>query len=337
MNIHEIKNEKEWDKYFNKMGSPSFLQTWEWGEVQKLLGYKILRLGVYNNRKKLIGIAQAIKLTAKRGSFIFIPHGPISDNKSNVIPELTKFLKGICIKEGYSHIRISPIIENNDKNNSMYAKAKYKKSPIHMHAENVWILPLDKPEDQILANMRKTTRYSIKKAIKEGVKIEKSTEENALDPFWKIYQKTAMRENFTPFSKKYILSEFREFNKTNSALFFLGKEPGTNIVVSSALVLFTKSGAFYHQGASLHSKIPVSYLLQWEAIREAIKRGCINYNFWGIAPTDDTKHPWYGLSLFKKGYGGHQIDYLQTQDYVVSPKYYLSFVYEKLLRWRRRL
>lgn len=335
MNIHEIKNEKEWDEYFNRIESPSFLQAWEWGEVQKLLGYKIVRLGLYN-KEKLSGIAQVIKIKAKRGNFIFIPHGPISDNPK-INSELIKYLKDICNKEGFSHIRISPILEDTGRNRKIYSDAGFKESPIHMHAENIWVLPLNKPEDQLLADMRKTTRYLIRKAIKDGVEIQKARDEQALDSFWKIYQKTAIRENFTPFSKKYILSEFKEFDKTGNAMFFIGKESKNGKVVSAALILFTKSSAFYHQGASLHSKIPVSYLMQWEAIKEALERGCKLYNFWGIAPTEDPQHPWYGLSLFKKGYSGYQIDYLPTQDLVISYRYYLSYLYEKILRWRRKL
>src|SRR3990167_6313218 len=102
-----------------------------------------------------------------------------------------------------------------------------------------------------------------------------------------------------------------------------------------ALFIFTKSTAFYHQGASIHTKIPVTYLEQWEAIKEAKKRGCKYYNFWGILQEGRSPKNWQGLTLFKTGFGGRQVDYLPTQDYIISPKYYLTYIYEKLLAWRR--
>ncbi|GIW64641.1 MAG: hypothetical protein KatS3mg092_0574 [Patescibacteria group bacterium] len=44
-----------------------------------------------------------------------------------------------------------------------------------MHAETTWQLSLtDKTEDELLASMRKTHRYLIKKAIRDGVIIEKN-------------------------------------------------------------------------------------------------------------------------------------------------------------------
>ena len=46
--------------------------------------------------------------------------------------------------------------------------------------------------------------------------------------------------------------------------------------------------------------ISCSYLLQWEIIKDAKKRGCDTYNFWGISSPDNNLHPWYGTYLFKK-------------------------------------
>jgi len=195
-------------------------------------------------------------------------------------------------------------------------------------------LDITKSEEQLLAEMRKTTRYLIRKAERDNVIIEKRTDEKAVDDFWKIYQETAKRENFVPFSKNYIKNEFEAFNKTGSALFFFGKIE-TGPVVAAALIIFTKSTAFYHQGASIHTKVPVTYLLQWEAIKEAKKRGCQLYNFWGTLLPGRTPKSWSGLTLFKQGFGGHQIDYLPTQDYIISKKYCLTYFWEKFLAWRR--
>ena len=65
--------------------------------------------------------------------------------------------------------------------------------------------------------------------------------------------------------------------------------------------------------------------------------GCNYYNFWGIAPPDKPKHPWAGLSVFKKGFGGFEEAYLHAQDFPISPKYYLNYVVERVRKWRRKL
>jgi len=338
METKEIVNQTVWLKFFEENGSPSFLHSWEWGEIQKKLDYNVLRIGI-SDKGCLEAIALVVKIRSKRGDFLFVPHGPLinGSNIKNIIKALKEYLIEIAKQENFSFIRIASTLENNEDNRNIFEQLGFKKAPIYMHSENLWVLPLTesvyKTDEQLLASMRKTTRYLIRKAQKDGVTIEKRNDENAPDDFYKIYEETVRREKFVPFSKNYIKEEFEEFNKTGNVIFLFGGVKNTRL--ASALIIFTKSTAFYHQGASIHSKIPVTYLLQWEAIKEAKNRGCQFYNFWGIAPDENLRHPWAGLTSFKKGFGGKQINYLLTQDYIVSPKYYLTYVTEKIIRWKR--
>lgn len=344
-NIAEIQEKSIWDSFFNENGSPSFLHSWEWGELQQKLGHEILRIGLYND-KKLSLIAQIIKLKTKRGNFLFIPHGPIVGQGRELrdyLPHLKEYLINLAKKEKFSFIRIAPVLEDGEYNRKTFSDVGFKKAPIYIHSERMWVLPLDKPADALLADMRKTTRYLIKKAQKDGVIIENRTDEKAFDDFWEIYQHTAERERFTPFSKQFITGEYQAFHKTGNAVFLFGKvaddksrHSGTaNEYQASALIVFTQSAAFYHQGASIHSKIPVPYLLQWEGIKLAKQRGCKYYNFQGILQPGRTPKNWSGLTLFKQGFGGHQIDYVPTQDLILSPKYHLTRLYEQILNWKR--
>ena len=121
-------------------------------------------------------------------------------------------------------------------------------------------------------------------------------------------------------------------------MLFFGKYQGR--IISSALIIFWQKIGFYHQAALLpqYHKIPAAYLLQWEAIKEAKKRGCILYDFWGyIDPKKQPKHPWAGPTLFQMGFGGYKKEYLKTQDFPLSKKYWLTFIFEKLRKIKRGL
>jgi lipid II:glycine glycyltransferase (peptidoglycan interpeptide bridge formation enzyme) len=353
--IKKIENQIVWQKFFDENCNQSFLQSWNWGEFQKSLGYDVLRVGVYE-KGSLQAITQIIKLKTKRGKFLFLPHGPILKVKSSklkvksYLEVLIKYSIAISKKEGFDFIRIAPIIENTAENQKIFKDLGFKTAPIYMHAETTWVLPLtNNTEEELLASMRKTHRYLIKKAYRDGVVVEKTNNPKALNIFYKIYQQTAIREKFKPFSYQYIKKEFEAFNKSKNCLIFLAKinnltdfnrfQPvSTNFnYLSSALIILTKNAAFYHQGASIHTKIPVTYLLQWEAIKEAKKRGCQFYNFWGIYDENSNRTPksWQGLTLFKTGFGGQKVSFLPTQDYIVSPKYYLTWLWEKFLMWKR--
>lgn len=339
MNIDEISLKKVWDNYFNTFQSPSFLQSWEWGEVQKNLGYDVVKVSI-SQGNTIHAISQIIKIRSRRGNFLFIPHGPIiytkipNINKLNLIlKELLQYLIVIAKNERFDFIRIAPILIDSQMNRQIFIDLGCKTAPIYMHAERTWVLDIDKSEEELLQNMRKTTRYMIHRAVRDKVVIEERSDQQALHDFWKIYQETAAREQFIPYSPTYLMNEYEEFHKTGNALFLFGKVEDT--ILASALIVFTKSSGFYHQGASIHSKFPVPYRMQWEAIKEAKKRGCSLYNFWGIKQKGRTPKDWDGLTMFKTGFGGRQIDFVPTQDYIISPKYYFTFVYEKYLAYKR--
>ena len=199
-----------------------------------------------------------------------------------------------------------------------------------------WILDLDKTEEELLYGMRKTTRYLIRQAQKNSeIQIKKSQSLEDLEEFYKIYQETASYHHFVPFSFDYLKKELETFKKDDQILIFLAKYKGE--VVSGAVIVYWQNGGFYHHGASLrkYSKVPASYLIQWEAIKEAKKRECDFYSFWGIAPEDRPNHPWKGLTLFKKGFGGKKEEYVKTKDYVLSWRYKINWIVETLRKIKR--
>jgi peptidoglycan pentaglycine glycine transferase (the first glycine) len=118
---------------------------------------------------------------------------------------------------------------------------------------------------------------------------------------------------------------------------FFGKYQGE--YVSTAFVVYANGSGFYHHGAS-NQKFPsitASEAVQWAAIKEAKARGCERYNFWGIVPEEAVKHPWHGLSKFKRGFGGFAEGYIHAQDIPLTSKYWLNYLVEKIRKIRRRL
>ena len=102
------------------------------------------------------------------------------------------------------------------------------------------------------------------------------------------------------------------------------------------LIIFMDKFAFYYQSGSQTTKVPVNYLIQWQAILEARTRGCQIYNMWGVSPLDQKDHPWYGLTLFKTGFGGQLKQYMHARDFPLSPKYYFLRLIEKIPKTLRQ-
>ncbi|MBI2611412.1 peptidoglycan bridge formation glycyltransferase FemA/FemB family protein [Candidatus Gottesmanbacteria bacterium] len=325
--ISEINNKEKWENFIKDYSPQSYFQSWNWGDVIKTTGSNIKRIGLFH-KKELIGLSQITTLKAKRGTFLHIRNGPILkawNPKSFKI--LLDYLHQYAKEEEASFIRISPLIPNTQQNIEFVTKFGFRPAPIHaMDGEYVWVLDLNKPEEEILRVMRKTTRYLIKRAQKMGVEVKIS---NNINDFYSLYRETAKRHGFI--EHKEIEEEFNIFSKEGNAILFVGKYHGK--LISAAIIVFYQNQAIYRHGASIPSDIPVSYLIQWQGILEAKKRRISIYNFFGIAPPNKTNHPWNGITLFKTGFGGRVISYLHAQDKALSPKYWLNY----LVEWTRKV
>lgn len=339
-----IDDKKIWEEFLLKCREKTFLDSWNWGEFQKTAGNKIWRLGVFIGQ--LTAVALVAKIKARRGTFLFLPHAPSIDStkegepgiKREILEILLEELKKIAGDEAASFIRISPIWEEGPENKKIFEGLNFREAPIHMHPELTWELDITPTEDEILKKMRKTTRYLIRQGLRNNdIAVIESKNIADVERFNDVYKDTVDRHHFVPFSIDYLKNEFSAFNPDEQILIFLGRYKGE--VISSAMIIFWQGTGFYHQGASSlkYAKIPASYLLQWEAIKAAKKRGCGIYNFWGIAPNDDPGHPWAGLSLFKMGFGGYRKEYVKTQDLPLSAKYWFTYFFEKLRKSKRGL
>ncbi len=341
--VKEVVNKGIWEDFLLKCEEKTFLNSWNWGEFNKTMGNKVWRWGVFSDFNHLMGVSQIIKIRAKRGTFFHLPHSPNVDtnkkeHKEIILKTLLKNLKTLAKREKVDFIRVSPVWERNNDNIEIFKKLNFRMAPIHMHAELTWELDITPETETLLNNMRKTTRYLIRQAKKNNdVKIIESKDIDDIKEFNQIYQETSRRHHFVVFPFQYLKNEFSTFLSDNQIFLLLGKYK--NEVVSSGIFILWQKTAFYHHGASIlkYRKIPVSYLLIWEAIKKAKEMGCQRFNFWGIAPDDKPKHPWAGLSLFKKGFGGYKKEYVQTQDLPLSWRYWLIYIFEKLRRIKRRL
>lgn len=341
MRVSSIENREEWNGFAQGVHPHTFLHAWEWGVVQEKQEGEVVRLGVYEG-KKLVAISLVVVVRARRGTFLFIPHGPlIADGVavSAVFSALILRVREEAERCGAAFIRVSPLLGRTSENAKVFFDEGFRPAPIYMHAENTWMLPLDASLDELFAGMRKTTRNLVRRAERDGVVITKEADEKSFSALANLYQQTARKHGFTPFSMNFVRDEYDAFANagqgTNAYLYTAWYE---GMPLSSALVIHFGDSAYYHHGANAreHSKVPSSYALQWSAIQDAKAVGKKYYNFWGIAEDEeDPNHPWAGLTLFKKGFGGFRTDYLHAQDLPLSWRYWISWAVDTM-RMRRR-
>ncbi|MBI2019126.1 peptidoglycan bridge formation glycyltransferase FemA/FemB family protein [Candidatus Daviesbacteria bacterium] len=336
--VKEITNEKVWEDFLSKQEEANFLQSWYWGEFHKSLGHKIQRNGFFKE-DNLAGVCLTVLENAKRGKYLTVPGGPILDwHDKNIVNLFVTTIKEIAKKESCAFVRVRPQLKSDDFSKNLFKKLGFKNAPMHLHAELTSQLDITLPEEQLLANMRKATRYEIKKGISSEIKLETNSDEKTIKDFYNLQIETAKRQKFVPFPYKFLSEQFKVFLEKNMAILYSAKLG--NKLLAQAFIIFYGTEAAYHYGASTEEgrKYPGAYLIQWEAIKEAKKRGFKRYNFWGVAPENDKDHRFSGLSLFKRGFGGEDFEYLHAQDLIINyPRYLFNFTVEMLRKKFRRV
>lgn len=335
--IKTVVDKKEWERFMSQYKNANFLQSWYWGVFHESLGHTIHRVGFYENNT-LVGIMLSIVEKAKRGIYVTVPAGPLInwDNR-DLINAFVQEIKKQTHQNKAIFIRVRPQLINNEFSQNIFRKYGFVTSPIHLHAELTLQLDITPSEHKLLENMRKTTRYEIKKAIRHGIQVIASKEKQYIRKLYDAQIYTAQRQRFSPFSYKYLLKQFETFVKENHALIY--KAEINNIPLAYAFIIFYGKEAIYHYGATTQEgkKYGGAYLIQWKAIQEAKKRKMKWYNFWGVSP-DNPSHRFYRLSVFKRGFGGREIEYLPAHDLITHyPLYAINYAIELIRKKLRHL
>ena len=329
MDIKIIENKKVWEDFVLAHPEANFLQSWYWGEFHIALGKKIHRVGFFKE-EKLVGIMLCIVEDAKRGRYLTVPAGPIIDWEDNAANKsFFEEIKKIAKEDKCVFVRVRPQLISNDFSKKLFAKSKFVNAPTHLHAQLTSQLDITKSEDELMSKMRKTTRYEIRKAISEGLAVTKTNDPATIKKFFELQLETSKRQKFVPFSYKFLYEQFKIFVESGNAILYSAKFK--NRLLAQAFIIFYGTEAVYHYGASTNvgRKYPGAYLIQWEAIKEAKKRGMQRYNFWGVCPSEQKDHRFYGISVFKRGFGGVDLEYLNAQDFVINyPRYKLNYLIE---------
>ena len=260
----------------------------------------------------------------KEKYYLYVPHGPACSQEGWHV--FLKKLKEIARTEKAVFVRIEPLKVPNGILKELRFKAVSKYSPMsHQYSpRDTLLLDIEEPEEKILSQMKPKGRYNIRLAERKGVKVRQSEKIEDLKEFYKL--SVGMQERgFSSFDFKHYQNMLEILGQKKNIKIFVAEHKKN--ILSCILVLYFNEIAVYLHGASGNEEreLMPNHLVQWHAILEAKKRGCKVYDFWGIAPNDDPKHSWAGITRFKKSFGGEPIQFLGAYDFTFSSFWYKMF------------
>lgn len=167
-------------------------------------------------------------------------------------------------------------------------------------------LDLEKPLVELWEKLEKRTRYSIRKARKNGIKIEVSSSGPTIQEYLRLHKETCERAFLTP-NLSLLSGIWDILAKSGKAQLFMAK--CDELPVAGVMCLLYKDKIWYFSAASSTrlERMNAPTLLLWDIIEWAHNHEIRSLDLCGALCSPDRSSPQYGPYLFKRGFGGELV------------------------------
>lgn len=302
-----------WDRFVAESSAPSFLQATPWAAVKRPNGWRSARV-VVDAPAGPVGAQVLVRhpWPLPKG-FGYAARGPVATGPLDAaaLGAFTDAARRAAAGLGIAHLRIDPELEDPDGAVAAALRDLGWRPAPDIQPRSTRVIDLTKTEDELLADLRKKTRQSLHRAQDAGSTVI-SAGPDRLPDFHRTLAGTMDRVGL-PFRTVGFFRDLRDaYAPAGQSMLLLAETPEGDVVSGTFLVgwgprIVALYGGTTAEGRKRNSK----YLVNWEAFRRAKVAGYQLYDLWGL--------PNEGITYFKAGWGGRQVDYVGAWDLVVDP------------------
>jgi len=337
-----------WQAFLAATPSGDFLHDWAWAEVAAFDDQPQQRF-VLEDGGAIVAILAAQERRVLGGrAFWYVPHGPVLDWAS---PQAGEWVRALSIglrnaagRHRAIAVKLEPRLEAGTQELAALRGRGLRPTAEMLQVGHTRIVELT-DDEVLLAGFDKDTRYAVRRSEREGVRVEISedaADEAAIDALHGLVGETQRRAGFPMPPLERYRTAWRALAGVGRAVILEARRDGE--LLASGMVVIEGDRSFYLFSGSRREergepKHYASYALQWAMMRLARDRGVRTHDLWGVAPPGSgPEHPWHGVGLFKKGFGGREVHWAGSWDLVVDPTLYRIRAATGILRgWIRRV
>ncbi len=315
-----------WDGWLqNSPGGGHVLQSYEWGEFKKRLGWRPVRV-VLDRDGEVVGLGQflAYDTAPVPGALWYCTKGPwLPWHDEEAVRAFFEGVRDVARREGAHTVKIEPEVLEQQKNvKDVLGEIGFRKARYDLNLKTTLIVDLSLPDAELLAKMKGRTRYNVRLAAKKGIEVVEPEFEEGWEIFYAWMKHTSERKEGYSLrrSRDYLHAVTRCMYDTGQGRLFFARHEGTPL---AGIYVFTFGEKYWYMyGASGDEKrnLKPNYLLQWEVMRWAKERGLTHYDMVGVPKLEDLDESssLWGVYKFKEGFGGEISDSLGCFDLPVK-------------------
>jgi len=322
-----------WQALLERLPSGDVLHDWEWAAVAELDGTPARRFVLEESGELVTIVSAQVRRTALGRSFWYVPRGPVLDyDHPDAQPRLQRVIDGLrsaAKADRAIAVRIEPRVERDSPAAALFDQIGLKRINATLQTPDTRLVDLLPDDEALLATFDKDTRYAIRRAEREGVTtsvIDDANDDQALADLHSLVTETLDRASYRLPTLERYRAIWRGLASSGRARIIQARH-GENLEATGLLVVEGTRSIYLYAGSIREAKGETkrfpSYAAQWQMMRTASEMGSKTHDLWGVAPEDASpEHPWYGYSLFKKGFDGRFVSWAGSWDLVVEPILY---------------
>lgn len=279
--ISDQPEEAAWDNFLVETPTGHHVQAAVWGELKRGLNRSVVRVIVTQQAKIVAGAQLLIRHLPVMGTIAYIPRGPVfalndPELRQTFMTTLHQLVRDYRIR----YLVIQPP-QVNSAFDSLLLQQKFRPSSIAVAPTATVQVDLQKPLDDILAGMTKTTRKYIRRGLRRGLTGREGTVDE-LPLFYRLMTMTCERQKFAPFPESYYTDMWRLLHPKGYLKLFMvdyeGEPVSAQINITFGDTIIAKNKGWSGE----HKHLGPNRVMDWTIIEWGHRNGYQAYDFEGI-------------------------------------------------------
>jgi peptidoglycan pentaglycine glycine transferase (the first glycine) len=334
----QVEEQGVWDRFIQADPWNAFPQAWAWGEFQVARGRTVVRFALVDERGHWLAAGQGIWYPKRYGTgYWLFPRGPVFASHITEPREVfCTFLEALAqtkLPHKGLFFRVEPPLTLEEGRGMMPLRMQRTHA---LEPASTIIVDLEQTEAELLAAMHPKARYNVRVAERHGVTVRQGSSEEDIALFLRLTAETAERDKFDSHEADYLRATCEALLPSGFARLRFAEWQG-KCLAANMEIAYGETVTYLHGSSSSEDRqVMAPYLLHWEAMKTAKGAGAKFYDLYGANPRLQSniyyKPSWEGITRFKRGWGGKDVDLMGTWDLPLNKALYY-FAFPKLL-WR---
>jgi lipid II:glycine glycyltransferase (peptidoglycan interpeptide bridge formation enzyme) len=284
---------RHWDRLLQETPRPHLLQSSGWAKLKSATGWRAERYILEDDSGRR-GLAQVLrKRVARAFELAYAPRGPLCDD--GVLPDAVVALRRPLGRGLVMSLLCDPEAPDSGTLASALAARGIQRSPIYVQPRRTLLMDLTLDDETLFAAMRKKTRQYIRKAEREGVVTEQTTD---LARFHRLLTTVAERDRFGIHDLAYFACLVDAFG--DAVHIQMARVGGEDVGTLLVIRIGDRAWELFGGWSGTHAEERPFYLLKWRSLKLMQSLGVRRYDMWGLAEGEELA----GVENFKLGFGG---------------------------------